>query len=65
MGLILLVNVQFLAESQFVFILADAAKNPKEHKPDFENPSQELFIWSVLMIRQDMAKLFWAEGKVS
>lgn len=46
-------------------ILADAAKNRKELRPDFENPSQELFIWSVLMIRQDMAKLFWAEGKVS
>ena len=32
---------------------------------DFENPAQELFLWSVLMIRQDMAKIFWAEGKVT
>ena len=32
---------------------------------DFENPAQELFIWSVLLIRQDMAKMFWSEGKVS
>jgi len=31
---------------------------------DFEIPYQELFIWSILMIQQKMAKLFWAEGKV-
>ncbi|XP_060580659.1 transient receptor potential cation channel subfamily M member-like 2 isoform X2 [Ruditapes philippinarum] len=39
-----------------------ANQKHKSHS-DFENPSQELFIWSVLMIRQGMAKLFWAEGK--
>ncbi|XP_053372803.1 transient receptor potential cation channel subfamily M member-like 2 [Mercenaria mercenaria] len=38
-------------------------KQQQQQHSDFENPSQELFIWSVLMIRQDMAKLFWAEGK--
>lgn len=36
-----------------------------KHQADFENPCQELFIWSILMIQQKMAKLFWAEGKVS
>ncbi|XP_060577769.1 transient receptor potential cation channel subfamily M member-like 2 isoform X4 [Ruditapes philippinarum] len=42
----------------------DGRANQKhQSNSDFENPSQELFIWSVLMIRQGMAKLFWAEGK--
>ncbi|XP_052804145.1 transient receptor potential cation channel subfamily M member-like 2 isoform X2 [Mya arenaria] len=45
------------------------AKNDRNRKsgekpsPDFDQPFQDLFIWSILMIRQDMAKLFWAEGK--
>ncbi|KAL4228805.1 Transient receptor putative cation channel subfamily M member 2 [Mactra antiquata] len=31
--------------------------------PDFDNPAQELFLWSVLTLKQGMAKLFWADGK--
>ncbi|KAK3605984.1 hypothetical protein CHS0354_019664 [Potamilus streckersoni] len=38
------------------------AKKVKE-EPDFVNPAQELFLWSVLNNRQDMAKLFWLQGK--
>ncbi|XP_052805159.1 transient receptor potential cation channel subfamily M member-like 2 isoform X2 [Mya arenaria] len=29
----------------------------------FEQPFLELFVWSILMMYQDMAKLCWAEGK--
>ncbi|KAK7482390.1 hypothetical protein BaRGS_00026409, partial [Batillaria attramentaria] len=32
---------------------------------DFGRPAQELFLWSVLMNRQDLAKLFWREGNES
>ncbi|XP_025081227.1 transient receptor potential cation channel subfamily M member 2-like isoform X2 [Pomacea canaliculata] len=32
---------------------------------DFARPAQELFIWAVLMNRQEMAKLFWREGNES
>ncbi|XP_052803928.1 transient receptor potential cation channel subfamily M member-like 2 isoform X2 [Mya arenaria] len=32
-------------------------------KTSLNKPFQLLFIWSILMIYQDMAKLFWAEGK--
>ncbi|KAH3703778.1 hypothetical protein DPMN_078825 [Dreissena polymorpha] len=39
-------------------------KKPNEKPlPDFEQPCQDLFIWSILMIQQDMAKTFWVEGK--
>ncbi|WAR05105.1 hypothetical protein MAR_020474 [Mya arenaria] len=43
---------------------ADAKKETNVKKTNFDQPSQLLFIWSILMIYQDMAKLFWAEGKV-
>ncbi|XP_074655760.1 transient receptor potential cation channel subfamily M member 8-like, partial [Tubulanus polymorphus] len=29
----------------------------------FDNPTRELFVWSVLLNRQKMANLFWEEGK--
>ncbi|XP_052244279.1 transient receptor potential cation channel subfamily M member-like 2 [Dreissena polymorpha] len=29
----------------------------------FKHPHQQLFIWSILLLQQDMAKLFWTEGK--
>ena len=32
--------------------------------PDFDEPTRELFIWSVLLNRQEMSSLFWDEGKV-
>ncbi|KAL3836664.1 hypothetical protein ACJMK2_022086 [Sinanodonta woodiana] len=35
----------------------------KKKDPDFDDPAQELFIWSVLTTRQEMAKLFWLHGK--
>lgn len=35
------------------------------YKQDFENPYQQLFLWSVLMNRQELAKLFWKQGKVT
>ncbi len=31
--------------------------------PDFDEPARELFVWSVLMNRLDMAMHFWDEGK--
>ncbi|KAL5010117.1 hypothetical protein ScPMuIL_012422 [Solemya velum] len=37
-------------------------KDVREHTPDFPNAAQELFLWSVLMNRQEMAELFWKEG---
>lgn len=30
----------------------------------FDDPALELFLWSVLMRRQDLAVCFWEEGKV-
>ncbi|XP_064643438.1 transient receptor potential cation channel subfamily M member-like 2 isoform X2 [Lineus longissimus] len=30
---------------------------------DFDDPSRELFIWSVLMLRNDLSEVFWGEGK--
>ncbi|XP_052253945.1 transient receptor potential cation channel subfamily M member-like 2 isoform X3 [Dreissena polymorpha] len=38
-------------------------KSDEKPMPDFEQPFQDLFIWSILMIQQDMAKTFWVEGK--
>ncbi|XP_052244809.1 transient receptor potential cation channel subfamily M member-like 2 isoform X3 [Dreissena polymorpha] len=38
-------------------------KSDEKPLPDFEQPFQDLFIWSILMIQQDMAKTFWVEGK--
>ena len=40
-------------------------ENTGEHisLPDFDEPARELFIWSILMHRQEMAMLFWEEGK--
>ncbi|KAK3605982.1 hypothetical protein CHS0354_019661 [Potamilus streckersoni] len=35
----------------------------KKPPPDFDNPAQDLFMWSVLTNRQEMAKLFWMHGK--
>lgn len=32
--------------------------------PDFDNPFQELFLWAVLLNRQEMAKILWKGGKV-
>ncbi|KAH3849853.1 hypothetical protein DPMN_092257 [Dreissena polymorpha] len=32
-------------------------------KMKMKNPSQDLFIWSILMVHQDMAKTFWIKGK--
>ncbi|XP_078332506.1 transient receptor potential cation channel subfamily M member-like 2 isoform X3 [Crassostrea virginica] len=31
--------------------------------PDFDNPFQELFLWAVLLNRQEMAKILWKGGK--
>ena len=28
-------------------------------------PAEDLFVWAVLMHQQDLAKLFWKQGKVS
>lgn len=42
----------------------ECRKNGEKPSRDFDQPFQVLFTWAVLMIRQDMAKLFWAEGKV-
>ena len=33
--------------------------------PDFDDSARELFLWSILMHRQEMAMLFLAEGKVT
>ena len=33
-------------------------------EPVYRNAVQELFFWSVLMNRQELAKLFWNLGKV-
>ena len=43
----------------FVFTAANEV-----FKPDFDEPVRELFMWSVLMNRLEMAMLFWDEGKV-
>lgn len=29
------------------------------------NPEHELFLFSILLLRTDMAKVFWREGSVS
>ncbi|KAH3778451.1 hypothetical protein DPMN_179910 [Dreissena polymorpha] len=37
--------------------------NNKNVRQDFKNPAIDLFVWSILMVRQDMAKIFWIQGK--
>ncbi|XP_033724836.1 transient receptor potential cation channel subfamily M member-like 2 isoform X2 [Pecten maximus] len=45
-------------------VMGNAMAGPVEqYRQDFENPYQELFTWAVLQNRQDMAKLFWKQGK--
>ncbi|XP_069120927.1 transient receptor potential cation channel subfamily M member-like 2 isoform X1 [Argopecten irradians] len=45
-------------------VMGNAMTGPVEqYRQDFENPYQELFTWAVLQNRQDMAKLFWKQGK--
>lgn len=36
-----------------------------QRNTELKRPSQELFLWAVLMNRQNLAKLFWKEGNVS
>ncbi|CAH1241485.1 TRPM2 [Branchiostoma lanceolatum] len=44
-------------------------RNPERYKPDgdpktlCEDPTRELFLYCVLLNRQEMARLFWEEGK--
>ncbi|XP_066299867.1 transient receptor potential cation channel subfamily M member-like 2 isoform X2 [Branchiostoma lanceolatum] len=44
-------------------------RNPERYKPDgdpktlCEDPTRELFVYCVLLNRQEMARLFWEEGK--
>ncbi len=45
-------------------MFADKVTGEKYAVADFDEPARELFIWAVLMIRLDMAMLFWEEGKV-
>lgn len=45
--------------------VADKVSGERYTVADFDEPARELFIWSVLLIRRDMAMLFWDEGKVS
>ena len=47
-------DVRFIEKKIFFFIV----------EPPYRNAVQELFIWSVLMNNQDLAKLFWNLGKV-
>ncbi|KAK3605981.1 hypothetical protein CHS0354_019660 [Potamilus streckersoni] len=42
---------------------SDSKQVARKKVPDFDDPAQELFIWSVLTTRQEMAKLFWLHGK--
>ena len=44
--------------------VVDATTGEKYAVADFDEPARELFIWSVLLNRLDMAMLFWDEGKV-
>ena len=44
--------------------VVDATTGEKYALADFDEPARELFIWSVLLNRLDMAMLFWDEGKV-
>ncbi len=46
------------------FMYTDKHTGEKYTVPDFDEPARELFVWSVLMNRLDMAMLFWDEGKV-
>lgn len=46
------------------FSVVAAATGEEVFIPDFDEPVRELFMWSVLMNRLEMAMLFWDEGKV-
>ena len=46
-------------------MIVDKTTGEKYALADFDEPARELFIWSVLLNRLDMAMLFWDEGKVS
>uniref|UniRef100_K1QLP0 Transient receptor potential cation channel subfamily M member 8 n=1 Tax=Magallana gigas TaxID=29159 RepID=K1QLP0_MAGGI len=44
------------------FLTTELGSNRKKES---KLPFEDLFLWSVLMNRQDMAKLFWRQGKVN
>ena len=44
--------------------ISDKTTGEKYALADFDEPARELFIWSVLMNRLDMAMHFWDEGRV-
>lgn len=48
-----------------LFVVSSIEEYFMDGDSDFARPAQELFIWAVLMNRQEMAKLFWREGNVS
>lgn len=39
-------------------------RNVEKTKEEFEDPAKELFLWCILMHMQELALLFWHEGKV-
>ena len=48
----------------FVESMVDDLTADEYQVPDFDNPFQELFLWAVLLNRQEMAKILWKGGKV-
>lgn len=50
----------FEIDEKYVYI--EVGSNRKKES---RLPFEDLFLWSVLMNRQDMAKLFWRQGKVN
>ena len=43
----------------------DKASGKPIVEADFEQPTRELFMWSILLNRVDLAMIFWDEGKDS
>ena len=43
---------------------AQTFEKSKEQQKCLDEPARHLFIWSILLNQQNLAKLFWSEGKV-
>ena len=49
----------------FDALFVDKASGKPIVEADFEQPTRELFMWSILLNRVDLAMIFWDEGKDS